>query len=100
MNGLGEKVEGSQRDFFLFVSGWDKDSDFHVVTGTSIEPLPWHGMNEQHYGREPRPVFTNDAWIQKYNTRWVGEYKNLKSFWQVTPYLEKILSGKYATYLK
>ncbi len=34
------------------------------------------------------------------NPRWVEEYKNLKTFWQVTPYLEKILSGKYATHLK
>jgi hypothetical protein len=30
-------------------------------------------MNDQLYGRQARPAFTNDAWIQKYNTRWVGE---------------------------
>lgn len=33
------------------------------------------------------------------NNRWVDEYQNLKSFWQVTPYLEKILGDKYAEYL-
>lgn len=33
------------------------------------------------------------------NARWVEEYKNLKSFWQVTPYLEKILSESYTQYL-
>jgi len=66
------RPEGMERDFFLFVSGWDKDSDFHVVTGTTIEPLPWHGLNDQTYGTAKRPAFTNDAWIQKYNTRWVG----------------------------
>jgi hypothetical protein len=70
---LPSKPAGMERDFFLFVSGWDKDADFHVATGTTIEPLPWHGMNDQNYGQEPRPAFTNDAWIQKYNTRWVGE---------------------------
>ena len=43
-----------------------------MVTGTTIDPLPWHGMDDQLYGRQPRPAFTNDAWIQKYNTRWVG----------------------------
>jgi len=34
------------------------------------------------------------------NTRWVDEYKNLKSFWQVTPYLEKILGETQTQYLK
>lgn len=33
------------------------------------------------------------------NARWVEEYRNLKSFWQVTPYLEKILGEEYARYL-
>jgi len=67
------KLAGTVRDFFLFVSGWDKDSDFHVATGTTIEPLPWHGLNDQLYGAVPRPSFTNDSWIRKYNTRWVGK---------------------------
>jgi SAM-dependent methyltransferase len=34
------------------------------------------------------------------NARWVEEYKNLKSFWQVTPYLEKILAESQTQYLK
>ena len=33
------------------------------------------------------------------NMRWVDEYKNLKSFWQVTPYLEKVLGEFYVRYL-
>jgi SAM-dependent methyltransferase len=28
--------------------------------------------------------------------RWVEEYRNLKSFWQVTPYLERLLGNEYA----
>ncbi|HMJ91080.1 MAG TPA: VCBS repeat-containing protein, partial [Candidatus Acidoferrum sp.] len=72
MNALPRKPEGVMRDFFIFASGWDKDSDYHVVSGTTLEPLPWHGLDEQTYGTAPRPQFTNDAWIQKYNTRWVG----------------------------
>ena len=66
------KPDGMEREFFLFTSGWDKDSDFHVASGTTIEPLPWHGQNDQSYATHPRPAFTNDAWIQQYNTRWVG----------------------------
>ena len=33
------------------------------------------------------------------NARWVEEYRNLKSFWQVAPYLEKLLGGTYTQYL-
>ncbi|HET9908585.1 MAG TPA: SAM-dependent methyltransferase [Anaerolineales bacterium] len=29
------------------------------------------------------------------NTRWIEEYKNLKAFWQVTPYLERLLGEAY-----
>ena len=59
------------RHFYLFTSGWDKDADFHVAQGWTVEPLPWHDMNHQLYGREPRPKL-DDAWIKKYNTRWIG----------------------------
>ncbi len=69
---LAPKPATAVRDYFLFVSGWDKDSDFHVASGTTIEPWPWHGLNDQTYATQPRPTFTNDAWMQKFNTRWVG----------------------------
>jgi tetratricopeptide (TPR) repeat protein len=69
---LPAKSATVERDYFLFVSGWDKDSDFHVASGTTIEPWPWHGLNDQTYATQLRPAFTNDAWMQKYNTRWVG----------------------------
>jgi hypothetical protein len=68
---LPPKPAGSVRDFFLYVDGWDKDADFHVAGGTRIEPLPFHGMDDQRYGREPRPAFPSDALHRKYNTRWV-----------------------------
>jgi tetratricopeptide (TPR) repeat protein len=62
------------RDFFLYSVGWDKDADFHCTRGWEVEPLPWHGMDSQKYGREPRPAFPSDTLIKKYNTRWVGPY--------------------------
>ena len=62
---------GTTRHFFLFTSGWDKDADFHVAQGWTVGPLPWHGMDGQRYGREPRPRL-DDGWIKKYNTRWIG----------------------------
>lgn len=69
---LPDKPAGYERDFFLFSVGWDKDSDFHVAEGATVEPLPFHGMDYQLYGRQKRPAITGDSWIQKYNTRWVG----------------------------
>ena len=32
------------------------------------------------------------------NERWVEEYRNLKSFWKVTPYLERLLGEEHAQY--
>jgi hypothetical protein len=60
------------REFFLYSVGWDKDSDFHVECGTTVGPLPFHGMADQLYGKQERPAGIDDAWIEKWNTRWVG----------------------------
>ena len=68
---LPSKRPGCVRDFFLYADGWDKDSDFHVATGTEVGPLPFHGMDDQKYGRQKRPRFASDALHRKYNTRWV-----------------------------
>jgi Flp pilus assembly protein TadD len=62
---------GAVRDFFLHVVGWDKDSDFHVGQGWRVDPLPFQGMDDQAYGREPRPGRIDDSWTRQYNTRWV-----------------------------
>ena len=71
-NALPEKTPGMVRDYFLFTSGWDKDGDYHVEAGLTVEPIPWHGMDDQRYGHQTRPQLPNDAWMSKYNTRWVG----------------------------
>ncbi|MGE3309159.1 MAG: FG-GAP-like repeat-containing protein [Limisphaerales bacterium] len=68
---LPPKPAGAVRDFFLVVDGWDKDADFHVAAGTRVGPLPFHGMNGQRYGEEPRPAFPSDELHRRYNTRWV-----------------------------
>ena len=69
-----EPPAGTRRGFFLFSSGWDKDSDFHCEKGWEVGPLPWHGMDDQLYGRQERPVFDGDDWITRYNTRWAGPW--------------------------
>jgi tetratricopeptide (TPR) repeat protein len=72
VNRLPPKPAGLVRDFFLYAVGWDKDADFHVGQGWRVEPLPFHGMDDQAYDRQERPTSLNDGWIKTYNTRWVG----------------------------
>ena len=74
---LPAKAAGHLRTFFIYTDGWDKDSDFHVRAGTTIEPIPWHGMDDQLYPNQKRPEFPSDELHRKYNTRWV-EPRTLK----------------------
>ncbi len=69
---LPAKPAGFVRDFFFHAVGWDKDADFHVGQGWRVEPLPFHGMDDQAYGHQERPSGLDDQWMAKYNTRWVG----------------------------
>jgi Flp pilus assembly protein TadD len=69
---LPTKPPGHLREFYFYSVGWDKDSDFHVECGAAVEPLPFHGQDDQRYGRQARPVINGDEWIKKWNTRWVG----------------------------
>ncbi len=63
---------GMVREFFLWSVGWDKDADYHVAAGTTIEPLPWDGMDDQRHGMEERPKFPSDVLHERHNTRWIG----------------------------
>ena len=66
------------RSFFFFSVGWDKDADFHVVQGNRVEPLPWEGMDDQHYSQEVRPPQPGDALNRRFNTRWVGPMAQIR----------------------
>lgn len=70
---LPMKPEGYVRQFFIYTDGWDKDADFHVRGGTTVEPLPWHGMDDQLYPQQQRPAFPSNELHRKYNTRWVPQ---------------------------
>ncbi|MFY9551299.1 MAG: hypothetical protein WAU32_09130, partial [Thermoanaerobaculia bacterium] len=35
--------------------GWDKDADKNTVAGGTVEPLPFHGMDDSRYGELPFP---------------------------------------------
>ena len=69
---LPPKPAGFERNFFLYVVGWDKDADFHVAEGWRVEPMPFVGMDDQAYGRLTRPAGRSGSLMDKHNTRWVG----------------------------
>ncbi len=41
---------GWTRDWLLVLEGWDKDADKNTVAGQTVEPLPFHGMDDSRYG--------------------------------------------------
>jgi hypothetical protein len=63
--------DGWTRDFLLKVDGWAKDQDPNTAFGTSVEPLPFHGMSQYPYPANEK--FPDDAghqaYRQEYNTR-------------------------------
>ena len=69
---LPPKTAGWTRTVFFLASGWDKDADNNVARGWTVEPLPFHGMDDQRYGEQPRPAFSSDALMREFTTRWVG----------------------------
>lgn len=71
---LPARSPSTERSYFLFNVGWDKDADVHVELGWLVDPLPWHGMQDQLYGREPRPRLPGDELTERFRTRWVGQH--------------------------
>ena len=69
---LPPKPPGWTRSLFFRCSGWDKDADYHVTAGWTVEPLPFHGMDDQLYGRQPRPPRDSDTLMRDFTTRWIG----------------------------
>jgi len=62
---------GWKRDFLLYTDGWIKDSDLNTAFGTTVGPLPFHGVKAYPYG--PEDAYPTDAerqrYLREYNTR-------------------------------
>ncbi len=62
---------GWRRDFLLYTDGWIKDSDLNTAFGTTVGPLPYHGVKSYPYG--PSDAYPTDAerqrYLREYNTR-------------------------------
>ena len=63
--------EGWTRTFLLYTDGWIKDADHNTAHGNSVEPLPFHGIEQYPYG--PGDAFPTDEahrrYLREYNTR-------------------------------
>jgi tetratricopeptide (TPR) repeat protein len=42
--------DGWVRDWLFESDGWEKDADKNTVAGQTVEPLPFHGMDDSRYG--------------------------------------------------
>jgi hypothetical protein len=62
---------GWRRTFLLYTDGWIKDADLNTAFGNTVEPLPFHAMQEYPYA--PGESYGTDAahrrYVQEYNTR-------------------------------
>ena len=69
--------EGWTRDFLLRSVGWVKDGDINTAEGSTVQPLPFHGMSG--YPPSAEDGFPEDPGIQKvleeYHTRIVSSVK-------------------------
>jgi hypothetical protein len=55
---------GWKRDFLLYTDGWIKDSDLNTAFGTTVGPLPFHGVKSYPYDRTD--AYPADAQHQRY----------------------------------
>ncbi len=55
---------GWKRDFLLYTDGWIKDSDLNTAFGTTVGPLPFHGVKSYPYASDES--YPADAQRQRY----------------------------------
>jgi len=62
---------GWRRDFLLYTDGWIKDSDLNTAYGTTVGPLPFHGIKA--YPGSPGDSYPMDSahrnYLREYDTR-------------------------------
>ncbi len=62
---------GWKRDFLLYTDGWIKDSDLNTAFGTTVGPLPFHGVKSYPYAAGdayPTDV-AHQRYLHEYDTR-------------------------------
>jgi Tfp pilus assembly protein PilF len=70
---------GWRRDWLFVSDGWEKDADKNTVAGQTVEPLPFHGMDDARYGELAFPDSPEHReFVREYLTREGGpdEFRN------------------------
>jgi tetratricopeptide (TPR) repeat protein len=62
---LPELRKGWKRDFLIHSVGWVKDGDINTALGSTVSPLPFHGMTS--YPPAAKDSYPNDPELKKYN---------------------------------
>ena len=62
---------GWKRDFLLYTDGWIKDSDLNTAFGTTVGPLPYHGVTSYPYAAgDAYPAdAAHQQYLREYDTR-------------------------------
>lgn len=70
---LPELQKGWKRDFLIHSIGWVKDGDINTALGSTVLPLPFHGMSSYPPSEKDfYPKAELQKYNQKYNTRTVS----------------------------
>jgi hypothetical protein len=68
--GLPPLPAGWTRDWLVILDGWEKDADKNTVAGQTVEPLPFHGMDDARYGA-PDQAYPDTAAARKFRSEYL-----------------------------
>jgi len=77
---LPDLKKGWKRDFLIHSVGWVKDGDINTALGSTVLPLPFHGMKS--YPPSEKDLYPKNPellkYLKEYNTRVVTpeDYRN------------------------
>ena len=67
--GLPPVPAGWERDWLLVLDGWEKDHDKNTVAAQTVEPLPFHGMDDARYGEPQAPADVEG--MRRFRAEWL-----------------------------
>ena len=82
---LPKLKEGWKRDFLIHSVGWVKDGDMNTAEGSTVEPLPFHGMRSYPPSAGDTYPATPELleYQKQYNTRVIGREPSKESLIQL-----------------
>ena len=70
--------QATKRTYFLESHGYDKDADHNTYAGTTVEPLPFFGMQSYPFSEDDTPPQGDayEAYREQWLTRTYGDQDN------------------------